>query len=542
MADVNELKIVDRVPVDCPGAREIGFEIPERYNASEILFSNLTAGRGDNIALRTDSGTVTYSELCKSASRCGNALKGQSLTPSSRVMMLLDDTPVYPAAIFGAIRSGFVPILINTMSTADLVGYYLGDAGAEIAIVESNLCNLLTADSVGSTSLRLVVVANGPIPDDLPVEAISWEDWISPMSEELAAADTHRDDMAFWMYSSGSTGRPKGIVHLQHDMPYVHICYGERVLNITANDICYSPPKIFFAYGFGNSIIFPFSVGASTVLAAGRPQADNIFGHIKRFRPTLFFALPTLYNGLMNSPSQQGADMSGVRLCLSAAEILAADLFISWRDRFGLEIIEGLGSTEILHMYLSNTVEAKRPGAAGLRMPGFELKLLGAEGQPVATGEDGILWVRGASSAPCYWNKPDKTAETMREDWIYTGDKFRQDEDGFFYFQGRADDLIKVSGQWVYPMEVEHCLADHPAVRECAVMGHALEDHRMVLKASVVLANGHKADDQMTKDIQAFVKSRLVSFKYPRIVEYLPDLPKTGTGKIDRQKLISGKT
>ncbi|MBZ0216215.1 MAG: benzoate-CoA ligase family protein [Fimbriimonadaceae bacterium] len=537
-----ETLLTDHVAQDCAGALEVGFSCPERYNASDILFANLASGRTDNFAIHAASGSVTYGELCAMANQCGNALNGQSLAPFSRIMMVLDDTPVYPAAIFGAMRAGYVPILINTLSTADLVGYYLRDAAAEVAIVESDLCHLMTEETVRGTGLRLVVVANGPVPANLGVAAISWDEFISGAGAELVPADTHRDDMAFWMYSSGSTGRPKGIVHLHHDMPYVHACYGARVLNITEQDICFSPPKIFFAYGFGNSITYPFSVGAAAVLLAGRPTAEAVFDEIRQFKPTLFFALPTLYNSLMNSKAHQQADLGSVRMCLSAAETLSAELFAAWRARFGFEIVEGLGSTEILHMYLSNTADAKRPGAAGLRVPGYELKLLNADDRPAATGEDGILWVRGGSSAPCYWNKPDKTAETMRGDWIYTGDRFRRDEDGFYFFQGRADDLIKVSGQWVYPLEVEQCLADHPAVRECAVMGHALEDRRMTLKAFVALVDGVIPDDALNRELQDFVKTRLVRFKYPRIIEYLPELPKTGTGKIDRQKLLSAGT
>jgi len=536
-----ETTIVDAVSLDCPGAREIGFTLSERYNASEILFANLERGFENKVALYADTETVTYGDLCARAGRCGNALRDEKLAPASRILMLLDDTPVYPAAIFGAIRAGYVPVLVNTLSTADLVGYYLGDAAAEIAIIDASLCGLLTPETVKETTLRLIVVANGPVPVDPPVAAVSGDEWTGSRDPALIPADTHRDDMAYWMYSSGSTGRPKGIVHLQHDMPYVHQCYGERVVNITARDICFSPPKIFFAYGFGNTVILPFSVGAASVLMPGRPTAKAIYEQIGRYRPTLFFALPTLYNGLMNDPACAAADLSSVRLCLSAAEILAEDLFNAWRDRFGHEIVEGLGSTEMAYMYLSNTKDSKRPGSAGMRVPGFELRLLDQDGNPVVDGADGILWVRAPSSTPCYWNKPDKTAETIRGDWVFTGDRFRRDEDGFYYFQGRADDLIKVSGQWVYPMEVEHCLADHPAVRECAVMGHALEDKRMVLKACVSLADGYVAGDELAKDMQDYVKSRLVRFKYPRIVEYWDDLPKTGTGKIDRQALIAGE-
>jgi len=346
--------------------------------------------------------------------------------------------------------------------------------------------------------------------------------------------------MAFWMYSSGSTGRPKGIVHLQHDMAYTADSFGRHILGITENDICFSVPKIFFAYGFGNSVTFPFSVGASTILLAGRPEPGAVLEMIERFKPTLFFGLPTLYNAMLHHPRIETADMSSVRLCLSAAEVLSQDIFNDWRRRFGLDIVEGLGSTEVLHIYLSNTSEQKKTGTAGKRVPGYEIRLTTPEGEPVAQGEEGVMWVRGHSNAPCYWNRPDKTEQTMREQgWIWTGDRLVEDADGFFTFVGRVDDLIKVSGQWIYPVEIELCLTDHPAVRECAVLGLELPDRRMTTKAFVILRDGHAASEMLTRELQDHVKSKLLPYKYPRLIEYWSDLPKTGTGKIDRQKLRS---
>ena len=255
--------------------------------------------------------------------------------------------------------------------------------------------------------------------------------------------------MAFWMYSSGSTGRPKGVVHLQHDAPYTHEAYGKGIVGIREGDIVFSPPKIFFAYGFGNSLTFPFSVGATTVLHPGRPDPEAVLGAIERHRPTMLFGLPTLYNSLVTHPAFKERDLSSLRLCLSAAEVLSADVFREWEQRTGLRIVEGLGSTEVLHIYLSNRTDKQVLGASGARVPGYEIKLTDADGNPVASGEAGILWVRGDSQSPRYWNRPEKTAETMRDSWIWTGDRFREDQEGFFYFEGRADDMVKVSGQWV---------------------------------------------------------------------------------------------
>jgi len=366
--------------------------------------------------------------------------------------------------------------------------------------------------------------------------------WLDRAAPDLEPADTHRDDMAFWMYSSGSTGRPKGIVHLQHDMLFTHLSYARHLLKLTQNDVCFSVPKIFFAYGFGNSITFPFAAGASSLLLAGQPKPAAIFAAIARHRPTVFFGLPTLYTALSKAPEAKAADLSSLRLCISAAEILTAEVFNTWKRISGLEVVEGLGSSEVLHIYLSNTVEAKRLGSAGKRVPGYEIALRNSDGHEVSVGEEGILWVRGDSNAPCYWNRPDKTAETMREaGWIYTGDRFVRDAEGFHFFRGRADDLVKISGQWVYPLEVELCLADHPLVRECAVLAINGVDGLTTLKAFVVLNIGSTGSEETTLQLQDYVKGRLLPHKYPRIVTYVSELPTTGSGKIDRQSLFKSQ-
>jgi acetyl-CoA synthetase len=345
--------------------------------------------------------------------------------------------------------------------------------------------------------------------------------------------------MAFWMYSSGSTGRPKGIVHLQHDMAYSDAAFARHVLKLKPDDICFSVPKMFFAYGFGNSITFPFSAGAATLLLPGQPKPAAIFAAIERFRPSVFFGLPTLYTSLTKAEGAVKADFSSLRMALSAAEVLSAEVSNGWKKLTGLEIVEGLGSTEVLHIYLSNRPERKKPGAAGLRVPGYEIALRDKDGREVGDNQEGILWVRGDSNTPLYWNRPDKTAETIRDGgWIYTGDRFLRDSEGFYFFRGRADDLVKISGQWVYPLEVELCLAEHPQVRECAVFAAELPDRRMTLKAVVVMNAGAFDAGEATKMLQDFVKAKLLPYKYPREVKFVDELPKTGTGKIDRQALL----
>jgi acetyl-CoA synthetase len=535
--------IADPVPRDAPGAREIGFFVPERYNASAILFDNLTANRGDRVAVTGPLGSRTYTELAADACRFGTALLSLGSKRGDRVLLFLDDTPAYPAALFGAMRAGLVPLLINTLTPPDLLQFYLSDSGARIAVADAAFADRFNATACQGTQLGTLVVVNGEPPDMPAVLARSASEWLSRPAPVLDAADTHRDDMAFWMYSSGSTGRPKGIVHLQHDMAYTHWSYARHLLALTEDDICFSVPKIFFAYGLGNSITFPFAAGASSVLLPGQPKPAAIFDAVARYRPTVFFGLPTLYTALTSAPEAGTADLSSLRLSVSAAEVLSADVFNAWKGISGLEIMEGLGSTEVLHIYLSNTPAQKKPGAAGKRVRGYEIKLTDADGRQTADGEEGVLWVRGGSNAPCYWNRSDKTAETMRDGgWIYTGDRFVRDAEGFHFFRGRADDLVKVSGQWVYPLEVELCLADHPSVRECAVLAVEQSNGLTALKAFVVMAEPAAVSDATTRTLQDYVKGRLLPYKYPRLISYVNDLPKTGTGKIDRQALIRNST
>jgi acetyl-CoA synthetase len=532
-------EISDHVPSDSAGAREIGFAVPDIYNASHILFDNLAHGRGDKPALIGPAGTLSYAELCAQACRWGHGLASLGLARGERVLLFLDDTPAYPAAFFGAVRAGFVPLLINTLTPPDLLQFYLADSGAAVAVADAEFTARFDAQACKDTALRTLIVVNGEAGTNAAPQSIAADPWLKAFPAELAEAATHRNDMAFWMYSSGSTGRPKGIVHLQHDMAYSNAAFARHLLQLTPDDICFSVPKIFFAYGFGNSITFPFAAGAATLLLPGQPKPASIFDAIARFRPTVFFGLPTLYTSLTKADGAAGTDFSSLRLAISAAEVLSAEVFNGWKALTGLEIVEGLGSTEVLHIYLCNREDNKKPGAAGLRVPGYDIALRDKDGREVADGEEGILWVRGDSNTPLYWNRPDKTAETIRDGgWIYTGDRFVRDADGFYFFRGRADDLIKISGQWVYPLEVELCLAEHPDVRECAVYAAELPDRRMTLKAVVVMNEGDFDERDTTKRLQDFVKAKLLPYKYPREIAFIEELPKTGTGKIDRQAVM----
>jgi acetyl-CoA synthetase len=532
-------EIADHVPQNCAGAREIGFDIAERYNASRILFDNLARGFGDRLALTGPGGQRNYAELCAEACRWGNGFLSLGLKRGDRVLLFLDDTPAYPAAFFGAVRAGFVPLLINTLTPPDLLQFYLADSGATVAVADAEFCSRFDAEACKDTTLRTLIVVNGAVGDHAAPEAIAAEPWLKAFPGELAEADTHRNEMAFWMYSSGSTGRPKGIVHLQHDMAYSDDAFAKNVLKLAPGDICFSVPKIFFAYGFGNSITFPFCAGAATLLLPGQPKPASIFEAIGRFKPTVFFGLPTLYTTLTKAEGVAATDFSSLRLSVSAAEVLSSEVFNGWKQLTGLEILEGLGSTEVLHIYLCNRPDNKKPGAAGLRVPGYDILLKDKDGNEVGDNEEGILWVRGDSATPLYWNRPDKSAESIRDGgWIYTGDRFVRDAEGFHFFRGRADDLIKISGQWVYPLEVELCLAEHPEVRECAVYAAELPDRRMTLKAVVVMnTSGFDASDA-AKRLQDYVKAKLLPYKYPREIRFIGELPKTGTGKIDRQAVM----
>jgi benzoate-CoA ligase family protein len=535
-------RVPDRVPWDCPGAQEIGFILPERYNASEVLFQNLVAGRGDRPAVIGPRGARSYAQLAADAQRWGNALLALGLSRGDRIVLMLDDTPSYPAAFFGALRAGLVPILINVLTPPDLLRFYLEDSGARAAVVEAEFCDRFENLGGGRTPLQTLIVANGESSAKQRGIAIKMAArWVAPFSDCLACADTHRNDMAFWMYSSGSTGRPKGIVHLQHDMPYTHQSYARSVLKLRPDDICFSVPKIFFSYGFGNSITFPFSVGAASLLMPGRATPAAVFAAITQYRPTVFFGLPTLYTLLAHAAEIRDADFSSVRLAVSAAEILSIEIFNAWKQATGLEIVECLGSTEMLNVYLSNTPEHKKLGSAGMRVPGYEIVLKDDFGNEVPGGCEGTMWIRGQSGTPLFWNEPRRTAKTIGDGgWLCTGDRLVRDADGFYFFHGRKDDLVRVSGQWVNPIEVQRCLLEHPTVRECAVLPIELPDKRTTLKAFVVM-NGPVADAKAaTRTLQDYVKQKLVPYKYPRLIQFLPELPKTGTDKIDRQALLTG--
>lgn len=527
-----ETFISDPLASDASSAAEIGYKKDLHSNCSQMLWQNLDRNP-EKQAVMGPMGTMTYRELIAEAARWGNAFVRAGLKRGERIAFFLDDTPVYPAAFYGAVRAGFVPVLLNIQTKPDVLNFFLRDTEARIALVEGNLVGSFGDTTRAGTKLETLVIANG----EPGAGSISTDAFLEGADDTLDAADTGPDDMAFWMYSSGSTGRPKGIVHLHHDVAYIEASFGTHILKLQDSDICYSVPKAYFAYGFGNSLVFPFARGATSLLVPGQPRPDVVLKSIETYRPTVLFGLPTLYTALARSADIDKRDLSSLRQSMSAAEILSADVYSAWKDRVGHGPTEGLGSTEMLHVYLSNRLDDHRLGAAGARVPGYEIRLETPDGTPAQPGEEGVMFVRGHSSAPTYWNRPDKTADTMRGDWIYTGDRFIE-KDGYYYFQGRADDLVKVSGQWVWPLEVERCLNEHPDVHECAVMAEQLDDKRTALRAVVSLVADKTGDDTLTRSLRDFIKDRLTPYKAPRLFEFVPELPKTGTGKIDRQALL----
>jgi benzoate-CoA ligase family protein len=508
--------------------------LPAQFNvATYFVDRNVTEGRGDRPAFLCESGTLTYTDVLDLTNRTGNALRELGVGMEDRILLLCLDAPEFLGAFWGAIKIGAVPIPVNTLMRAADYLYFLEDSRAKVAVISAPL--LAEAGSVLSAAshLRHVLVAGGTAGGHL-----SFEDRIARASATLEAAHTSRDDAAFWLYSSGSTGFPKGAVHLQHDMVVCAETYGRHVLGIRPEDRCFSAAKLFFAYGLGNGSYFPMAVGAQSVLSPHRPTPEGVFEVIAHRRPTLFFGVPTLYAAMLAvKEAEKRFDVSSLRLCVSAGEALPDEIYTRWRERFGVEIIDGIGTTEILHIFLSNRPGAARPGSSGVPVPGYEAAIVDDEGRPVTPGEVGNLRVQGDSIMAYYWNKHDKTRESLYGPWIQTGDKYYQDADGYFWYCGRADDMLKVGGIWVSPVEVEATLVRHPAVLEAAVVGREDTDRLVKPQAFVVLKDTTTASPALAEELKAFVKDKIAPYKYPRWIEFVADLPKTATGKIQRFKL-----
>ena len=513
--------------------------LPERYNAAAaFLDAPLAAGWGERVAIHSASGNWTYAQLAEHANRAGNGLLALGVEMEQRVAVLLFDSPAFAATFFGAIKIGAVPVALNTQLRPQDYLYMLNDSRARVLVVEGALWPQLAPLRRQLPFLRhVVLVDGGALPDPaLAQGTLAFDRLLSGSSPALDPAPTSRDDAAFWLYSSGSTGFPKGCVHLQHDM---HVCaalYARPILGLTADDVAFSSAKLFFAYGLGNGLYFPLAVGASAVHFPGRVTPEVAFQVIQDQRPTIFFGSPVLYGGMLALPDAAGArfDTSSLRLCVSAGEALPAEFFLRWRERFGVEILDGIGSTEILHIFISNRPGAVKPGSSGQLVPGYQALIADEQDQPVPPGEIGNLLIAGDSTCSQYWNKHERTKATILGAWIATGDKYHQDEEGYYWYEGRSDDMLKVSGQWVSPVEVEAALISHPAVLAAAVVGREDADGLIKPQAYVVLKPGYEPSDALAEELKQHVKATLVPYKYPRWIVFVPELPMTATGKIQR--------
>jgi len=514
--------------------RVANVELPERYNLVEhFVDRHIRDGRGDRTAIICGDKRVTYREVAEQVNRVGNGLLRLGLQQEQRVLLVLPDTLEFAAAYFGAMKIGAVAVPTSTAARASEYAYFLQESRARIAIIHSNLLAELAPALSDQPYCKNVIVCGEPVGG-----YISWNQFVDDASPQLDPACTSKDDTAFWLWTSGSTGRPKAAVHLHHNWVYCCEYYARGVVDIKADDVTFSSSKLFHAYGLGNGLMFPFHVGASTILYPGKSQARAILDTAQGNRPTLFFSVPTLYAAMLQEAEQNTAyDLRSIRLAISAAEPLPADIFRRWKNRFAIEILDGIGSTEVLHIYLSARAGHVRPGSTGQPVPGYQLALVDHAGAPVAAGTIGDLMVAGPSIASCYWNRRALSQERMRGRWFVTGDKYRVDEDGYYWYAGRSDDMFRVSGQWVSPIEVECTLIEHPCVLEAAVIAYEEDTGLHTPKAFVVLRQGHAGNRELVGELQDFVKRRIAPHQYPRRIEFVAELPKTAAGKVLRYKL-----
>jgi len=500
-----------------------------------MIDRHVVEGRGTKVAIECGDDKITYRDLLENTNRIGNLLRQLGVGVEQRVLLALLDSPEFLYCFFGAIKIGAVAVPVNPWLRAEDYEYLLNNTRARVAVVsQASLPEIqkLSRDRVRCLEEIVLVGKTNP-------EFPNLTELMKAASPELEPEPTSKDDMAFWLYSSGSTGAPKGCVHLHHDMVVCSEAYAKGILRMKESDRCYSVARLFFAYGLGNAGYFPLYCGATTILSPARPTPANIFADIERYRPTLFFSVPTNYAALLAHQPQDGKDfdLSSIRHAVSAGESLPAPLFERFKQRFGIEILDAWGSTETLQMVLANSPGEVRPGSSGKIIPGYEAKLVDEQGISVPKGEIGQLLVKGDSTCTGYWNQHEKNKATFEGAWFRTGDKYYQDEDGYFWYAGRADDLFKVNGRWLSPAEVESALIAHPAVREAGVVGR--EDGAGLVKpaAYVVLNENFIPNDVLRQELQDWVSKELSSYKKPQWVEYLPELPKTATGKLQRFKL-----
>lgn len=520
---------------------EKGFTLPEHFNMVSLLLErHVEQGHGSRIAIYYGDDQITYHQLYELTNRTGNALADLGVEPEQRVILLLPDGPEFVATFLGAMKIGAVPVPINVLATPLDLAYFLNDSRAKVVVAGQEFLPKVAASRSQCPFLRHVIVAG-----EDPGENLSFRRLVDASSSELEVFPTHRDDASYWLYSSGTTGQPKGVIHLHHDLVHCVETWGYHVARFGPDNINYCVPRLFFSYGLNMALYLPLYYAAAVVLSPDRQEPAVVLENIRRYRPTAFFSVPTSYGQILREIEDKGieADLSSVRYCVSAGEALPAPLYDRWLRRFGIEILDGLGSTEVGWVYISNIPGKVKRGSSGLLLPGYEAKIADPDGQQLPPGEVGDLLVSSDSLAAGYWNKHEKNKEIFLGPWMRTGDRYARDEEGYFFYGGRTDDVLKVSGIWVSPLEVEQALLEHKGVAECAVIGAQDEVGLVKPKAYVTLRTGFQPTPQLAAELQSFVKGRLAPYKYPRWIEFVNEIPKTVTGKIQRYKLrqLQGK-
>jgi len=501
-------------------------ELPKNFNVADYILQKADELE-DKTAYICGDRRISYRELKEKANQAAWAFRESGIEMEDRVLLLMKDTPDLPIAFLGAIKIGAVPVVLNNWLKSEDYRYMFNDSRGKILIVDSLLLHFYQEIKADLRFLKKVVTVGKVNGFD------NFEGWIGSESSELETAPTTRDDSAFWLYSSGSTGTPKGVIHLHRDIPFAVETYSKNILNIKKEDVLFSAAKLFFAYGLGNGLYFPLTSGATTVLWPDMPTPEAMYENINRFDVTLFFAVPTLYGRMLQADGSLGK----VKRCVSAGEPLPKPIYESWLKRFGVEINDGIGSTEMLHIYISNRFGQIKPGSSGKPVKGYEAKIVDEAGNEVPVGQIGTLMVKGDSRAARYWNMEEKTRAAMIGKWFNSGDKYYQDKEGYFYYAGRDDDMLKVGGIWVSPAEVESALLSHPAVLEAAVIGRKDKQNMVKPMAFVVLKEEKSASEALEKELKEFCKDKIAHYKYPRWIRFVDNLPKTATGKIKRFKL-----
>ncbi|HSQ24769.1 MAG TPA: benzoate-CoA ligase family protein [Pyrinomonadaceae bacterium] len=521
-------------------------EFPELFNMADyFLYHNLEEGRENKVCLHFRDQTFTYGEAARMSNRVGNALRELGVGIENRVLIVLPDCPEFVWSWFGAARIGAVITMVNPLLPADDYRYYLEYTRARAVIAHESFLEPIVEVLPESNHVRsLIIVRNNAIDAEplnlrTKVKSISFSEIVDAQLPACRAAETHRDDIAIWLFTSGSTGHPKGAVHLQHDLPYNTEVFAKRTMGVIENDLTVSVPKLFFGYATGTNLLFPFSVGGATALFAERSTAEKMFEVIEHYRPTILTTVPTMINAMLNVEDAHKRDLSSIRFCYSAGEALPVELYHRWKETFGVEICDGIGSAEMFHIYITNRPGAVKPGSLGRIVEGYEARIVDADDNEVPIGEMGTLRIRGDSAALCYWNAHEKSKATFAGDWCTSGDQFHVDPEGYYWYHGRTDDMLKVGGIFVTPGEIENCLLQHEAVLECAVIGHDEGDGLVKPKAFVVAREGHEPGQVLATDIKQFVKNRIANYKYPRWIEFVTSLPKNDRGKIDRKLLKS---